>query len=126
MLGTEPRPQRWEARVLPLCYHGPSPSVRHLILNIHNYLFLEFYITLPFDAIILYSSVAHPQYHFSFDVLMCRFYSQKESFEIKLSGVSLLKILWKSAQRLCKFFISFGRMGSRCIILSFSVCPSTY
>ena len=22
--GTEPRPQRWEARVLPLCQHGPS------------------------------------------------------------------------------------------------------
>ena len=21
--GTEPRPQRWEARVLPLCHHGP-------------------------------------------------------------------------------------------------------
>ena len=21
--GTEPRPQRWEARVLPLCPHGP-------------------------------------------------------------------------------------------------------
>ena len=21
--GTEPRPQRWEARVLPLCLHGP-------------------------------------------------------------------------------------------------------
>ena len=23
MLGTEPRPQRWEARVLPLCHRGP-------------------------------------------------------------------------------------------------------
>ena len=23
MLGTEPRPQRWEARVLPLCHCGP-------------------------------------------------------------------------------------------------------
>ena len=22
--GTEPRPQRWEARVLPLCHRGPS------------------------------------------------------------------------------------------------------
>ena len=21
--GTEPKPQRWEARVLPLCHHGP-------------------------------------------------------------------------------------------------------
>ena len=24
MTGIEPRPQRWEARVLPLCHHGPS------------------------------------------------------------------------------------------------------
>ena len=24
MPGTEPQPQRWEARVLPLCRHGPS------------------------------------------------------------------------------------------------------
>ena len=23
VLGTEPRPQRWEARVLPLCHRGP-------------------------------------------------------------------------------------------------------
>ena len=23
MQGTEPWPQRWEARVLPLCHHGP-------------------------------------------------------------------------------------------------------
>ena len=23
VLGTEPRPQRWDARVLPLCQHGP-------------------------------------------------------------------------------------------------------
>ena len=23
MTGIEPRPQRWEARVLPLCHHGP-------------------------------------------------------------------------------------------------------
>ena len=23
VLGTEPWPQRWEARVLPLCHHGP-------------------------------------------------------------------------------------------------------
>ena len=26
MPGTEPRPQRWEARVLPLCHHGPYES----------------------------------------------------------------------------------------------------
>ena len=24
MTGIEPRPQRWEARVLPLCHRGPS------------------------------------------------------------------------------------------------------
>ena len=26
--GIEPRPQRWEARVLPLCHHGPSFPLR--------------------------------------------------------------------------------------------------
>ena len=25
--GTEPRPQRWEARVLPLCHRGPALNV---------------------------------------------------------------------------------------------------
>ena len=32
MTGIEPRPQRWEARVLPLCHCGPLPSKinRHL------------------------------------------------------------------------------------------------
>ena len=28
--GTEPRPQRWEARVLPLCHHGPSNNQKSL------------------------------------------------------------------------------------------------
>ena len=27
VLGIEPRPQRWEARLLPLCHRGPIPSV---------------------------------------------------------------------------------------------------
>ena len=27
MPGTEPRPQRWEARVLPLCHHGPCSYI---------------------------------------------------------------------------------------------------
>ena len=27
-LETEPRPQRWEARVLPLCHQGPLPLVK--------------------------------------------------------------------------------------------------
>ena len=26
LTGIEPRPQRWEARVLPLCHHGPSEN----------------------------------------------------------------------------------------------------
>ena len=26
MPGSEPRPQRWEARVLPLCHRGPLPT----------------------------------------------------------------------------------------------------
>ena len=29
--GTEPRPQRWEARVLPLCHRGPSMMVKSLL-----------------------------------------------------------------------------------------------
>ena len=28
VLGIEPRPQRWEARVLPLCHHGPVGYIR--------------------------------------------------------------------------------------------------
>ena len=31
--GTEPRPQRWEARVLPLCHRGPDPSHETTILT---------------------------------------------------------------------------------------------
>ena len=30
LTGTEPRPQRWEARVLPLCHRGPSDLVEGL------------------------------------------------------------------------------------------------
>ena len=35
MLGIEPQPQRWEARVLPLCHRGPSHLVGQtgVILN---------------------------------------------------------------------------------------------
>ena len=29
--GIEPRPQRWEARVLPLCHHGPRVSFITLV-----------------------------------------------------------------------------------------------
>ena len=29
--GTEPRPQRWEARVLPLCHRGPEMPVSQII-----------------------------------------------------------------------------------------------
>ena len=30
VLGIEPRPQRWEARVLPLCHRGPSKMIQAL------------------------------------------------------------------------------------------------
>ena len=30
MTGIEPRPQRWEARVLPLCHRGPYTQVKHI------------------------------------------------------------------------------------------------
>ena len=30
--GIEPRPQRWEARVLPLCHRGPPFSMKHYII----------------------------------------------------------------------------------------------
>ena len=30
--GIEPRPQRWEARVLPLCHHGPWSCLDHSTL----------------------------------------------------------------------------------------------
>ena len=29
LTGIEPRPQRWEARVLPLCHRGPEESVEN-------------------------------------------------------------------------------------------------
>ena len=36
MMGIEPRPQRWEARVLLLCHHGPQiSSLKHDICD-HN------------------------------------------------------------------------------------------
>ena len=31
--GIEPRPQRWEVRVLPLCDRGPSTTEQSLIIN---------------------------------------------------------------------------------------------
>ena len=31
--GIEPRPQRWEARVLPLCHHGPSCNDERSLTN---------------------------------------------------------------------------------------------
>ena len=31
--GIEPRPQRWEARVLPLCHRGPCTIMKTLLLN---------------------------------------------------------------------------------------------
>ena len=39
--GIEPRPQRWEARVLALCHRGPLQSVKpiYLIIHFHGLLF---------------------------------------------------------------------------------------
>ena len=39
--GTEPQPQRWEARVLPLCHHGPQMMCHPMciiqaVLTAHN------------------------------------------------------------------------------------------
>ena len=33
MMGIEPRPQRWEARVLPLCHRGPSDEFKKAIVT---------------------------------------------------------------------------------------------
>ena len=36
--GIEPRPQRWEERVLPLCHRGPFPVVKAVGINrVQNY-----------------------------------------------------------------------------------------
>ena len=35
--GTEPRPQRWEARVLPLCHLGPSECIRRKVKEMERY-----------------------------------------------------------------------------------------
>ena len=39
LTGIEPRPQRWEARVLPLCHRGPSIRVKYdmWLIIIHPY-----------------------------------------------------------------------------------------
>ena len=34
LTGIEPRPQRWEARVLPLCHRGPPPNLKVLITRL--------------------------------------------------------------------------------------------
>ena len=34
--GTEPRPQRWEARVLPLCHSGPFIPPQSMTLNANS------------------------------------------------------------------------------------------
>ena len=43
MPGTEPRPQRWEARVLPLCHHGPYFQLKayKVICNYMNIYFMK-------------------------------------------------------------------------------------
>ena len=38
MTGIKPRPQRWEARVLPLCHHGPRFSQK-IVDDLINFIF---------------------------------------------------------------------------------------
>ena len=40
MMGIEPRPQRWEARVLPLCHRGPQVEKDNMIFS-KTYFFLK-------------------------------------------------------------------------------------
>ena len=37
--GIEPRPQRWEARVLPLCHRGPQNAIQYFFYCVHIYLY---------------------------------------------------------------------------------------
>ena len=39
--GTEPRPQRWEARVLPLCHRGPQNEyIVHLPKSVFEHIYV--------------------------------------------------------------------------------------
>ena len=46
MLGTKPQPQRWEARVLPLCHRGPleiklnEDHLAHLLMGNYEFHFI--------------------------------------------------------------------------------------
>ena len=51
LMGIEPRPQRWEARVLPLCHHGLKLGSIHWcckLLIVNCYICLQFYICRSF------------------------------------------------------------------------------
>ena len=41
-VGIEPRPQRWEARVLPLCHRGPSNGFKTGFIYLSTNVFTEF------------------------------------------------------------------------------------
>ena len=51
LTGIEPRPQRWEARVLPLCHHGPAtniirvPSLRVILFIYMRYFSIFVYVS---------------------------------------------------------------------------------
>ena len=53
LTGIEPRPQRWEARVLPLCHRGPSFVLKtqyivlHARLNSHRFYLINFLFISP-------------------------------------------------------------------------------
>ena len=52
--GTEPRPQRWEARVLPFCYSGPYLGV---IMSQYNLYFFSFVCNMIYSSIAMQSEI---------------------------------------------------------------------
>ena len=46
--GIEPRPQRWEARVLPLCHRGPVKDLKNSVKTVLEYIAVNIYQTLFF------------------------------------------------------------------------------
>ena len=56
MMGIEPRPQRWEARVLPLCHRGP-PGVPLTQVSQHIMSWSYIYINI-FEKTLLHHSVS--------------------------------------------------------------------
>ena len=62
--GTEPRPQRWEARVLSLCHHGPLEPYKVFIIyffKIVNILDPDCSSILQFNSVFLQVNMQIPQ-----------------------------------------------------------------